>query len=129
MADWKLELKEDILRRKYPVFPSLEERITAYEHFYFVSVSRVTTPPAEAGPGQYAPDTMYPDIRAAESPFSTLLYLYDKDGNEYTFSRRGMRHIRRSLPWQGHYHTHDYIEILYVIKGSFRQILLGEKQT
>ena len=129
MADWKLELKEDILRRKYPVFPSLEERITAYEHFYFVSVSRVTTPPAEAGPGQYAPDTMYPDIRAAESPFSTLLYLYDKDGNEYTFSRRGMRHIRRSLPWQGHYHTHDYIEIFYVIKGSFRQILLGEKQT
>ena len=129
MADWKLELEEDILRRKYPAFPSLEERITAYEHFYFVSGSRVTTPPAEAGPGQYAPDTACPDIRAAESPFSTLLYLYDKDGNEYTFSRRGMRHIRRSLPWQGHYHTHDYIEIFYVIKGSFRQILLGEKQT
>ena len=129
MADWKLELEEDILRRKYPAFPSLEERITAYEHFYFVSGSRVTTPPAEAGPGQYAPDTAYPDIRAAESPFSTLLYLYDKDGNEYTFSRRGMRHIRRSLPWQGHYHTHDYIEIFFVIKGSFRQILLGEKQT
>lgn len=133
MADWSLRLEEDVLRGKCGIFPSLAERTAAYENFYLRPAGSASgragasfPPPSSL---QGFPESASLDIRQAQSPFSTLLCLYDGRGNEYTFSRAGMRHVRRSLPWQGHYHTHDYIEILYVFKGSFRQILLGEQQT
>ena len=34
---------------------------------------------------------------------------------------------RRESPRCGWFHKHEYVEILYVIEGSFTQILLGEK--
>ena len=40
MADWNLKLTEDALSRRHPIFPTLAERIAAYEDFYFPSVSR-----------------------------------------------------------------------------------------
>lgn len=133
MADWRLQLTEDVLRRSRPAFPTLGERLAAYEDFYFRSVTK------KAGSGEEAaaepcsrqsfPESAALDIRQVQSAFSTLLCFYDTAGNEYTFSRAGMRHVRRTLPWQGHYHTHDYIEILLCLKGSFRQILLGEPRT
>ena len=129
MADWNLQLTEDILRRRHPVFPTLAERIASYESFYLPSDTKKASPCEETSPKLGAPDAASLDIRRTRSPFSTLLYLYDTAGNEYTFSRLGMRHVTRILPWQGHYHTHDYIEILHVLKGSFRQILLGECHT
>lgn len=133
MADWRLQLTEDSLRRIRPTFPTLAERTAAYEDFYFPSLSGKSytceeTTSAQSF-GQSVPESAPLDIRRTQSPFSTLLCLYDTCGNEYTFSRAGMRHMRRSLPWQGHYHTHDYIEILLCLKGSFRQILLGEPRT
>lgn len=141
MAGWKLELHRDILNRRDVFYPSLKERTEAYESFYlrgkhgekaesgtlireneaaFKDVPQVSALTWETFQAQ--------DNRKAEEPFSTLLAIYGKDGNEYTFSCRGMRHMEREFPWQGHYHTHDYIEILYVIHGSFEQILLGERQ-
>lgn len=137
MADWRLQLTEDILRRSRPAFPTLTERLAAYEDFYFPSVSKKAPSgkeaAAKADPEQCSrqsiPESAALDIRQTQSPFSTLLCFYDTLGSEYTFSRAGMRHMRRALPWQGHYHTHDYIEILLCLKGSFRQILLGEPQT
>ncbi len=133
MTDWSLQLTEDALRRIHPIFPTLAERIAAYEDFYLASASKAIFPHEETSPmklsWQSFPENASLDIRRTQSPFSTLLYLYDTVGNEYTFSRAGMRHVRRSLPWQGHYHTHDYIEILFCLKGNFRQILLGEPQT
>ena len=130
MADWRLQLTEDVLRRSRPAFPTLGERLAAYEDFYFRSVTK------KAGSGEEAaaepcsrqsfPESAALDIRQVQSAFSTLLCFYDTAGNEYTFSRAGMRHVRRTLPWQRHYHTHDYIEILLCLKRSFRQILLGE---
>lgn len=129
MSDWKLQLTEDTLRNRWPVFPSFRERAGEYESFY---LSSSENGPSRA-PADMAEDAVHgttsPDIRRVSSPFSTLLCLYGAEGEEYTFSSQGMRHVKRSLPWQGHYHTHDYIEILYVAKGSFRQILLGECRT
>lgn len=60
--------------------------------------------------------------------FSTLLYLYDRDGMEYSFSRREIRFRRNDAPGQGHFHRHQYVEFFYVVEGSFEQILLGEHQ-
>lgn len=133
MADWRLQLTEDSLRGIRPAFPTLAERLAAYEDFYFPAGSKKALSGEETAPeqwtGQGFPESAALDIRQAQSPFSTLLCFYDTAGNEYTFSRAGMRHMRRTLPWQGHYHTHDYIEILLCLKGSFRQILLGEPRT
>ena len=133
MADWRLQLTEDSLRRIRPAFPTLAERLAAYEDFYFPADSKKALSGEETAPeqwtGQGFPESAALDIRQTQSPFSTLLCFYDTAGNEYTFSRAGMRHMRRTLPWQGHYHTHDYIEILLCLKGSFRQILLGEPRT
>lgn len=133
MAHWNLQLTEDALKRTHPRFPTLAERLAAYENFYLPSPSgksssREETAPRQ-DPGQSFPESASLDIRRTQSPFSTLLCLYDTSGNEYTFSRAGMRHVTREIPWQGHYHTHDYIEILLCLKGSFRQILLGEPRT
>ncbi len=133
MADWRLQLTEDSLRRIRPAFPTLAERLAAYEDFYFPAGSKKALSSEETAleqwTGQGFPESAALDIRQTQSPFSTLLCFYDTAGNEYTFSRAGMRHMRRTLPWQGHYHTHDYIEILLCLKGSFRQILLGQPQT
>ena len=133
MADWNLQLTEDVLRRTLPAFPTLAERLAAYEDFYFPSGSKKALSPGEKASEQCTeqgfPGSAALDVRQTRSPFSTLLCFYDTAGNEYTFSRAGMRHMRRALPWQGHYHTHDYIEILLCLKGSFRQILLGEPRT
>ncbi len=133
MADWNLKLTEDVLSRRHPIFPTLAERIAAYEDFYFPSVSRKALSREGTAPTQDSrlsfPESAALDIRQIQSPFSTLLCFYDTEGNECTFSRAGMRRVRRILPWQGHYHTHDYIEILCVLKGSFQQILLGRHQT
>lgn len=60
--------------------------------------------------------------------FSTLLYLYDRDGMEFSFSRREIRCRRNASPGQGHFHRHQYVELFYVVEGSFEQILLGEHQ-
>lgn len=122
MDNWKLELKEDLLRKSHPVYADLMERIAGYRTFYN-GLDKVPEQAPEHFPGSSLPDT-----RRSDWPFSTLLCLYDRSGNEYTFSRGGMRHMKRALPWQGHYHTHDYIEILYVAQGSFEQILLGERR-
>lgn len=150
MAEWKLELQTDVLNRRDVFYPSLRERTAEYMSFYLDGERRKgggdTAPDLadrknretlrEDRTGEAEKEILSPqyglpcggDDRKAETPFSTLLAIYGKNGSEYTFSRRGMRHMERKIPWQSHYHTHDYIEILYVIRGSFEQILLGERQ-
>ena len=58
---------------------------------------------------------------------SVLLVIYGADGTEWSRSPMGKRFIRRELPRCGWFHKHEYVEILYVIEGSFTQILLGEE--
>lgn len=128
MTEWKLNLREDILRYRRPAFPTLEDRIQAYENFYLSAGPYGKSCVRDDAP-QDAPSDASLEIRRTHAPFSTLLCLYDSSGEEYTFSSRGMRRVRRILPWQGHYHTHDYIEILHVLKGTFHQILLGEPRS
>lgn len=139
MQEWKLELHKDILNSRNAFYPSVLHRTQHYEMYYRDRVGRKekaksgshyeTSCPAEFPVPAVNYDPQQPrDERKTETPFAAMLALYGKDGCEYTFSRLGMRHMERTMPWQGHYHTHDYIEILYVIHGSFEQILLGERQ-
>lgn len=133
MTQWKLELTEDTFHHTHPYFFSIEERIAGYENYYLTprSSRRPLKTPSNLPPAS-APlqpnQTAAPDDRKTETFFSSLLAFYTKSGGEYTFSRRGARHMVRSFPWQGHYHTHNYIEILCVLRGSFEQILLGERR-
>lgn len=58
---------------------------------------------------------------------SVLLVIYGAEGTEWSISPMGKRFIRRESPRRGWFHKHEYVEILYVIEGSFTQILLGEE--
>lgn len=122
MENWKLDLKTDLLKEKGQAFLTLSERIAAYWDFYMKTFPWMEPDvPAAAFTGDAAAD-----IRKTSDSFSTLLSLYGTNGVECSFSRKGMRRVKRTFPRRGSYHTHDYIEILYVAKGSFDQILLGE---
>lgn len=65
--------------------------------------------------------------RISQDFLHSLLVVYDKSGLEWSQSHMGERLIQRDLPRKGALHKHSYIEIMYVISGSFTQILLGEK--
>ena len=69
----------------------------------------------------------YAENRMMEGDFATLLYLYGKDGRVRSISRKEKHTEQRQLPHQGKYHKHQFIEVFYVIEGSFEQILLGER--
>lgn len=69
----------------------------------------------------------YTENRMMEGDFATLLCRYGKDGRVHSTSRREKRTEHFELPHQGQYHRHQFIEIFYVMEGSFEQILLGEK--
>jgi len=53
--------------------------------------------------------------------------IYHADGTEYSMRRVGSFVFKHTLPFQGIMHRHDFIEILYVIDGSFDQVLMGEQ--
>lgn len=65
--------------------------------------------------------------RSVRDDFSTLLILYGKDGVEWSVRPFGNWRMKMECPRTGFFHKHAYVEILYVIEGSFEQILLGEK--
>jgi len=70
----------------------------------------------------------YTESRMMEGDFATLLCRYGKDGSMRSISRREERTEHYELPCQGKYHRHQFIEVFYVMEGSFEQILLGEKR-
>ena len=70
----------------------------------------------------------YTESRMMEGDFATLLCRYGKDGHMHSISRTEERTQHYDLPCQGKYHRHQFIEIFYVMEGSFEQILLGEKR-
>ena len=76
MADWRLQLTEDSLRRIRPAFPTLAERLAAYEDFYFPADSKKALSGEETAleqwTGQGFPESAALDIRQTQSPFSTL---------------------------------------------------------
>lgn len=65
--------------------------------------------------------------RKIAEKMSLLLVVYGKDGTEWSISPVGQRFVRRECPRRSWFHKHEYVEILYVIEGSFTQILLGEE--
>lgn len=61
--------------------------------------------------------------------FTALLIVYDKAGTERSVSFYHKCEAAIQMPHQGWYHKHEFIEIFYVIEGSFSQILFGERRT
>lgn len=66
--------------------------------------------------------------RLFDSDFQTLLTVYGQDGAEFSISPLGERRVKRTLPRRGWFHRHEFVELLYVVEGSFDQILLGERR-
>ena len=84
--------------------------------------------PRPSGGQREQPGQHYTESRIMEGDFATLLCLYGREGEEHSISRQGRHLTYYGLPRQGKYHKHEYIEVFYVIEGSFEQILLGEKR-
>lgn len=101
------------------IFSDISERCIYYRSLYHGKQEQAS----ESFAGQSASVD-----RNMPGSFSTLLYLYDRDGMQYSFSRREIRCRRNASPGQGQFHRHQYVELFYVIEGSFEQILLGEHQ-
>lgn len=100
-------------------FTDISERCSYYRSFYHLWQEQHAEEPAR----QFSPAE-----RNMPGDFSTLLYLYEQDGTEYSFSRREIRCRHNEFPGQGSFHRHQYVELFYVAEGSFEQILLGERQ-
>lgn len=156
MRTKNLDLATDLLRKERASFSDIEERVFTYRSFYQDNLSMKETGredmdgqgkgrPSEdrsARKGKEALDERnreqsgegegaaghYSEARIMEGDFATLLSLYDRNGEVHSISRQGMRRVHYDLPGQGQYHRHQYIELLYVVEGSFEQILLGEKR-
>ena len=67
------------------------------------------------------------NCRKVADALSTLLVVYQEDGTEWSISPAGRRLVHREFPRLGWFHKHEYVEIFYVIEGSFTQVLFGEK--
>ena len=65
--------------------------------------------------------------RKVTEKLSALLIVYGADGTEWSISSSGKRMVKRELPRLGWFHKHEYVEILYVIEGTFTQVLFGEE--
>ncbi len=129
MKTRNLDLGTDLLRKEQVSFPDIEERAYAYRKFYrenFPVKRTGKTDPRVKERGNASGH--YSESRMMEGDFATLLSLYGRDGEVWSISRQGIRRVHYGLPEQGPYHRHQYIEVLYVIEGSFEQILLGEKR-
>ena len=69
------------------------------------------------------------ESRSSNDEIHTLLYVYQGDGAEYSLSPKGERLIFRKHPRKGALHTHEFVELMYVISGSFSQYISGELYT
>ncbi|MCM1120899.1 MAG: helix-turn-helix domain-containing protein [bacterium] len=111
-------------------FPNISERCRCYRSYNELRDTREVQVCAEEAESAALPDSQ--DLfnleeRNMPGSFSTLLYLYDENGMEYSFSRIGIRSRYNHYPGQGYFHRHKYVELFYVVEGSFEQILLGER--
>lgn len=81
-----------------------------------------------AGPSPTALTGQSVEHRRLSVPFTTLTMIHTKNGMQHLIFREHYYSESNALPYQGHYHKHDYIELFFVVDGFFEQILLGEKR-
>jgi|GEM_PF-1268206 Response regulator containing CheY-like receiver domain and AraC-type DNA-binding domain len=67
-----------------------------------------------------------PEDREMKDLFATMLAVFSKNGTEIMVGRNFSYPASFHVPRQGVYHKHQFIEMFYVIDGTFDQILLGE---
>ena len=130
MREKSPDFQPELLWGKGRSFSDIEERAFAYRKLYMQDESdrgrSFQLKPPEGQREQ--PGEHYTESRIMEGDFATLLCLYGREGKEHSISRQGRYQTCYELPRQGKYHKHEYIEVFYVIGGSFEQILLGEKR-
>ena len=112
-------------------FHTIQER-TAYVRAHVLSAQDIRRPAAVLTAKKDEERSFPPSAAAAnrlfDTDFQTLLTVYCRDGAEFSISPLGERRVKRALPRRGWFHRHEFVELLYVIEGSFDQILLGERR-
>ncbi|MCR5354082.1 MAG: AraC family transcriptional regulator [Lachnospiraceae bacterium] len=69
------------------------------------------------------------ESRQTNTNMQVLLYVYEGSGYEYSLSHQGERLAYFEHPRTGALHKHEFVEIMYVISGSFSQYIAGELHT
>lgn len=67
--------------------------------------------------------------RRMHGDIESLICFYTKNGFEYNIRKNHIMFFQQDYPFQGDFHKHQYIELFYVIRGTFEQILLGRHCT
>ncbi len=115
--------EQDCIGKVSPYFETISKRTEAYREHY------VDTLPPFSGEEsmEKEPIALCPEDRTMEGDFATMLAVYGENGEECMFSRPILYRGSHPVPRFGVYHKHQFIEIFYVIEGSFEQVLLGER--
>ena len=107
-------------------FDSISERVRYFRAAGIGAPRR--EPEDEPSPTARQASAAAAENRRVSDDLTVLLFLYGADGSERSLSAQGDHVVWHNYPYSGSFHKHEFIEILYVIEGSFTQILLGEKR-
>lgn len=67
--------------------------------------------------------------RALDELFTALILMQRGNGRQHYVFREHYYTDQKATPHLGRYHKHDFIEVFYVIEGTFEQVLIGQSRT
>lgn len=68
------------------------------------------------------------DNRELDELFTTLIMIQHGNRRQHYVFRDYFYTDTKETPYLGRYHKHDFIEVFYVIEGTFEQVLLGQNR-
>ena len=106
-------------------FTQISHRIARIQHYFLENEEpNVCRQPRESQPSS----EVGVERRALDELFTTLILIQPGGGVQHFVFREHYYTDYKAPPFRGQYHKHDFIELSFVIKGSFEQILLGESR-
>lgn len=123
IAAWSSACVNFSKKLKYRSFGDISTRAG-----YFRSVDAYYYLTPEVLQREAARDTVLKSKSVSEN-LSTTMIIHNADGMEFDVNKNSCYSFMQPVPTRGAMHTHDYIEIFYIISGTFSQVLLGETYT
>ena len=75
------------------------------------------------------PDTSVKvENRELDELFTALILVQRGNGLQHYVFREHYYTDQKVIPYLGRYHKHDFIEVFYVIEGTFEQVLIGQNR-
>lgn len=115
------------MKRKKDDLHDMEVYATLQQRIDFYKKQTIGVYEGSAADACRIPLNLAPENRRIQNQLQLLTGFWDADGNEYYRTASHTEHSLHPIPSHGILHRHQFIELLYVLEGSFDQILLGEQ--